>query len=158
MRCRDQLLLDLVRPKKAKSKKKLSLLQAYSKKYFQVKYKAITESHYTEHLQEVEAGLAVKLKPLDHRNRVLKEFWEEESEDVKKQIDLYWEHLFKHGSSSGEEDGGGEDSDEENSDGEDKWKEDEAQDEGIAASARDKGKAKKKAPDPAEARAKEYHE
>lgn len=153
-------MLDL-RPtnRKAKSKKKLTLLQAYSKKYFLSKLKPIADSRYQEHLLEVNAGFAAKLTPLDHRNRIIKELWAKEPEDVKQKIEIYREHRLTHGASSDEK-GSDEDDSEDDSDEDDRWEDDTAQAEGTAGGAKGKGKQKTQAPpsDPVEAKAKVYHE
>ena len=92
------------------------------------------------------------MKPLDHRNKVIREFWEAEPEDVKAAIAAYREHRFLYGASSDEEDSEGSNQ-EEDSD----WEED---DEAEGASAAGKRRQRKSKPplDPVEAKAKNYNE
>lgn len=106
-------LLNL-QPKVTKPKKRLSMVQAYSKKYFPTKLQTIAQSRYQDHLHDVEAGLVDKLKPLDHRNKLVREFWESETQEVKEEIAAYREKLYLQGALS-DEDGEG---DSEVSDGE----------------------------------------
>lgn len=129
-------LLDL-QPKKPK--KRLSMVQAYSKKFFSTNLQPIAESRYQEHLRDVEAGLAVRLKPLAHRNKTVRELWESESREVKADVAAYREKLYLQKESSGDEDV---DSEEEDSDDED---------------APRKSKKKSKTLTPAEEKAVEYH-
>lgn len=108
-------LLDL-QPKK--SKKRLSTVQAYLKRFFHTKLQPITDSRYKEHLRDVDAGLAVKLTPLDHRNKVVCELWDSESPQVIAEVKRFRQRHFLQGEASNDEDddskggdSGGEDND-----------------------------------------------
>lgn len=137
-------LLNL-QPKKEKSKKRLSLVQAYSKKYFPTMLKKIAEERYQEHLLEVEAGKTTKMKPLDHRNKVIREYWDDETEETKLEITEYREWLYTHGSS--------EDEDTNDEDGAEVGDE---EDEGNEPAGKGKGKAAQLITT-AEAKAQQYH-
>ncbi|KAF7983641.1 hypothetical protein HWV62_20586 [Athelia sp. TMB] len=136
---RNTIQLLNLNPVKERSKKKLSLVQAYTRKYYPTKIKAVAQSRYAEHLKDVAAGLVKEIKEIEFRNSVIREFWKEEPEDVKKAIDAYRENRFLRGESSDED---------ESSDNED-WDEDRAE---------DVDNPKEKPLTDAELQAKEYNE
>lgn len=143
-------LLNL-QPKAEKAKKRLSLVQAYLKRYFPTKIKPIYLRRYEEHLRQVEEGSTKKIKPLDFSNKVVREFWEKEPQAVKDVIAEYREHRYLHGASS-DEDSDGDDSDSDNGE------EDECEEDNASAniSGGNNGKQKTRL-DPVEEKAKEYH-
>lgn len=84
---------------------------------------------------------------MDFRNKVVREFWEQESQDVKNTVTEYRERRYLQGASSDED---GESESESDSGEEDK--------DNASASIVGGGKGKQKTPlDPAEAKAREYH-
>ena len=149
----------------------MSLVQAYSKKYFIPKIKAVADAQYEEHLKEVEEGLTKKIELVEFRNRIIRQYWEDEPQEIRDQIDAYREHRYLHGASSDEEDseeGGADDDDDDGDDDSDSDEddqdhnsedEDEDKREGGSSTVSKKGKGKQKQPvDPIEVKAKEYHE
>lgn len=143
-------LLNL-QPKRGKARKRLSLVQAYSKRYFPTKIKPIYLKRYEEHLRRAEETDEKKMKALDFCNKVVREFWEQEPQNVKDAIAEYREHRFQHGASSDEDNEGGDDDDEDSD-------EEEGSEDDAAASIAGGGKGKQKMPlDPVEAKAREYH-
>ncbi|KAF7974575.1 hypothetical protein HWV62_11950 [Athelia sp. TMB] len=129
---------------KDKPRKRLSLTQAYSKRYYPTKLKPIVESRYLEHLDAVDEGHAEEMRAIDYRNKIIKELWDNEPQEVKDEITEYREYHYQHGSSSEEDDN--DDNDDFGSD---------------SGNARDR--LKNKAPEsqpltPVEAKAKEYNE
>lgn len=145
-------LLNL-QPKKRKTRKRLSLVQAYSKRYFKTKIKPVYLARYEEHLRQVKQGAIKQMKALDFSNKVVREFWEQEPQDVKDAITQYREHRYLHGASS-DEDSEKEDGDSDSDEGE----EDEGEKDDRAASVAAGGKDRRKTPlDPIEAKAREYH-
>lgn len=126
------------------------MVQAYSKKYFPTELQHITQSRYEDHLRDVEAGLAVRLKPLNHRNRTVREFWKSEPQDIKDEIAAYREKIFLRGESSDQDS----DSGEEDSDGKDNEDENEHEATSVPGNRRKKAK---EALTSAEAKAVEYH-
>lgn len=136
-------LLNL-RPKKDKLKKMLSLVQAYSKNYYQTIINPIAEDQYVDHLEDVKAGLTAKMKLLDFRNKIILEFWNDKAEEVKAAMQIYRVRRFENGRPSDED----EDSN------------DQQKDEGWEFNKENpKGKGKAKTPlTAAEVKAQEYNE
>lgn len=87
------------------------------------------------------------MKCIEHRNKVVREHWDDETEEVKKEIAEYREWLYAHGP---EDEGNDEEDEDEFGDNEDEGDEDNA--------PVGKGKGKATHPiSPAEAKAQEYH-
>ncbi|KAF7971012.1 hypothetical protein HWV62_22281 [Athelia sp. TMB] len=153
----DKLLLDL-QPKTKKPSKRLSLLQAYSKRYWHKKLKVVVDERYAKHLELMEASLAPKIAPLDFRNKVIREYWEDEPDKVKAEIAEYREHRFLHGGSSDEEsDDEADEDDIEHGRGGSELESDKESEEDSIRQARQKGKAKLPL-DPVVEKAKEYNQ
>lgn len=149
------MLLDL-QPKKQKKKRKLSILQAYSKKHFDEKLRDIKEARYTEHLKLVEEGVETKMKPLQHYNKLLQELWDEEPDDVREAVIKFREDPHAGGASSDE------DGEDDTSDEDDEVADDDEQDSDEDPPKRkgehtSKGRKGKEPLKPADAKATEYH-
>lgn len=131
------------------------MVQAYSKIYFHAKIKELAQSRYEDHLRDVEAGLVAKMKPLDHRNKIIREQWELEPPEVKKEVEAFRERRVTHQGSSDEA------GSERVNTGDDEESDDEDHGSGStrAASVVEKGKRKAKQPvDDVEAKAIAYNE
>ncbi|KZP16525.1 hypothetical protein FIBSPDRAFT_975600 [Athelia psychrophila] len=151
-----KLLLDL-QPKKQKKKKRLSYVQDYSKCYFSTKIKPVFSSRYNEHLREVEDGLVEKIKVVDFRNKLIREFWELEPEEVRDEIEKYREDHYLRGGLS-EEDGGQDEDGDDGASDQDSENDDDGGNATASTSGGCRGKGKPEAPlDPVEAKAKEYY-
>ncbi|KAF7976813.1 hypothetical protein HWV62_5682, partial [Athelia sp. TMB] len=145
-------LLDLqLKPKKPK--KKLSMVQAYTKKYFETKIKPIAIARYQEHLREAEAGLVDLMQPLHHRNRVIREFWNLEPQEVIDEIAAYRERRFLNGGSSDEDD----DQEDNEDSGDDEFSDNENNGQAASANTHKKRKANAQLASN-EAKAREYND
>lgn len=126
------------------------MVQAYSKKYFPIKIKPEYRHRYDEHMRQVEEDFIQKIKPVDFRNKLVREFWEQEPQAIKDEVAQFREYYYLHGGSS-DEDSEGESDDK--SDGE------EDEDDGGTAAVSTAGgrEGKHKTPvDSVEAKAREY--
>lgn len=90
-------------PKKEKPKKILSLVQAYLKNYYRTVIKPIAVEQYADHLDDVKAGLTAKMKLLDFRNKIIREFWNDKTEEVKAAMQTYRVRRFESRGSSDED-------------------------------------------------------
>ncbi|KAF7968819.1 hypothetical protein HWV62_29258 [Athelia sp. TMB] len=96
------MLLDL-QPEEPRPKKRLSMVQAYSKKYYQTVLKPIADSRYEEHLRDAQAHNYTPMKQLDHSNKVVAEHWAQEPQTIIDEIARYREYLYLHPEGSDEE-------------------------------------------------------
>jgi hypothetical protein len=77
-----------------KKAKKLPVWQAYSKHFYEEKLKEVVQVHWnakfkTENPEHDEENTPIPPPPLQFRNEVIRTMYEEESEEVKKEIEVY---------------------------------------------------------------------
>jgi hypothetical protein len=88
-----QKILDLSN----KKAKKLPLWQAYSKRFYEEKLKEAVQAHWNaKHKTENpdhDEETPIAPSPLQFQNEVIRAMYEEESDEVKKEIESYWDKL-----------------------------------------------------------------
>ncbi|KAF7985864.1 hypothetical protein HWV62_43722 [Athelia sp. TMB] len=115
----EKMLLNL-HPEVPKPKKRLSMMQAYSKKYYPTVLKPIADSRYEEHLRDAKENNYKPMKPLEHSNKVVAEYWKKEPQTIIDEIAEYWEYLYLHPEAADRND----ESEYSNDDPEDDWLDD----------------------------------